>query len=139
MPSSDTTTRVVSPTAFDETELAERIALFALVHRHPRVSKVLEGLAAPAADAAKKFVAQAITWPSSKRQGRAALEFGNRADERERLAQVMAEAPGVMRLAMWAQMTPQQQARFPKLANQQFRHLPGRDALAARLIREATR
>ena len=138
MKDADTTTRVVAPPG-DDTELAERIALFALVQRHPRASKVLEGLTGPAAVAATKFVASALTWPSSKRQGRATLEFGNRGDHHERLTQLVAEAPPPLRLALFAQMTPQQQARFPHLGGQELRQVPGRNALAARLVREATR
>ncbi len=134
-----TTTRVVNPGAFGETELAERIALFAVVNRHPRASKVLDGLVAPASAAARKLVAQALVWPSSKRQARATLEFGPRADQHDRLARLMGEAAPVLRLAMYAQMTPQQQVRFANLANQEFRQLPGRNAFAARLVREATR
>ena len=135
----DTTTRVVAPTGHEETELAERIALFAVVHRHPRASKVLEGLTKASAEAALKLVATAIAWPSSKRQGRATLEFGNRGDHTERLSGLMAEAPPPLRLALFAQLTPQQQARFPNLAGNESRHLPGRSAFAARLVREATR
>lgn len=134
-----TTTRVVHPAALDDTGLAERIALFAVVNRHPRASKVLDGLIAPASAAARKLVAQALVWPSSKRQARATLEFGPRADQHDRLARLVAEAPPLLRLAMYAQMTPQQQARFPAFANQEFRQLPGRNAFAARLVREATR
>ena len=135
----DTTTRVVRPPDFEQTELAERIALFAIVNRHPRASKVLEGMVKPAAEAATKLLGIAMTWPSGKRQGRATLEFGNRPDQHERLARLMAEAAPALKLAMCAQMSPQQQARFPHLAHHEFRQVPGRNAFAARLVREATR
>ena len=51
----------------------------------------------------------------------------------------MSEAHPLLKLAMWAQMSPQQQARFPQLANRAFRQLPGRNTFAARLVREASR
>lgn len=135
----DTTTRVVRPPDFEDTELAERIALFAIINRHPRASKVLEGLVKPAAEAAARLLGIAMAWPSSKRQGRATLEFGNRPDQHERLSRLIAEAAPALKLALCAQMSPHQQARFPHLANQEFRQVPGRNAFAARLVREATR
>ena len=135
----DTTTRVVAPPGTAEVELAERIALFAIVNRHPRASKVLEGLTQAAAGAATTLVQTAMSWPSGKRQGRAAVEFGYRPDQHERLAHLMAEASPALKVALCAQMSAAQQARFPHLANQRPRQLAGREAFAGRLVREATR
>jgi hypothetical protein len=120
-------------------ELAGRIALFAVVSKNDRAAAVLEGLSRAQCAAAQKVLAEAATWSSATRQARVTLEFGSRGDQHERLASIVSEAPPLLRLAMCAQMSPQQQARFPKLANIEFRRLPGRDAFAARLVREASR
>lgn len=138
MPAGDTTTRVMQA-PIDDVELAERIALFAVVTRHPRAVSVLEGLVKPAAAAARKLVDGAAAWPSGKRQARASLEFGPRTDQYERLARTIGEAHPLLRLAMGAQLSPQQQARFPHLVKREHELLAGRDTFAARLIREATR
>ena len=138
MPDGDTTTRVMQAPV-DDFDLAERIALFAVVTRHPRATAVLDGLVKPAADAAKKLIEGAAAWPSGKRQARATLEFGPRSDQHERLARIIGQAQPLLRLAMGAQLSPQHQARFPHLLNRDLEKLPGRDAFAARLVREATR
>lgn len=135
----DTNTRVVRQDDLAHVELAERIALFAVVTRHARAASVLEGLVKPSAQAARRLLDSASEWSSSKRQARATLEFGHRGDQHERLARVMADAHPLLRLAMCAQMTPQQQARFSHLVNKEFRQLPARNAFAARLVREASR
>jgi hypothetical protein len=135
----DTDTRIVRPHELAANVLAERIALFALVSRHPRALAVLEGLSRPAASAGTKLLDSAAGWSSSKRQARATLEFGHRGDQHERLAELLTGAYHDLKLAMFAQMTPQQQARFPKLLGLQGRALPARTAFAARLVREACR
>ncbi|MBL8953416.1 MAG: hypothetical protein JNK82_21760 [Myxococcaceae bacterium] len=119
--------------------LAQRIAMFAVVTGHARAATVIDGLSKDCAAAAKKLFAEISTWPSGKRQGRVSLEFGQRADHLERLGRAMAAAHPALRLAMFAQMTPQQQARYPRLAHVEFRQVPGRNTFAARLVREASR
>jgi hypothetical protein len=131
-------TRVVKVDVEGE-ELARRIALFALVSKHPRAEAVLAGLGPERSAVALKLLKTATAWPSPKRQARVTLEFGNRADQHERLAAIFAEAPPALRQAMCAHMSPQQQARFPRLASKGLRPAPGRSAFAARLVREATR
>jgi hypothetical protein len=139
MHGADSDTRIVRQQDLEPTLFAERIALFALVNRHPRAASVLSGLAGVAGSAAKRLLETAAAWPSSKRQARATLEFGHRGDQHERLGKLVLEAHPLLRLAMCAQMTPQQQSRFPQLANREFRQLPARNAFAARLVREASR
>jgi hypothetical protein len=139
MPESITHTRVVRQCELDGEELAERIALFAVVTRSARAATVLDGLVAASAKAGKKLLEKMATWPSGKRQARVTLEFGLRGDQHQRLAALVAEAQPVLRLALCAQMTPHQQARFPNLLKHEFRQVPGRNTFAGRLVREATR
>lgn len=134
----DTRTRVMRP-HHPEVELAERIALFAVINRYGRAGAVLEGLAGSGAAAAKRLTEAATAWSSAKRQARATLEFGQRGDQHERLAALINEAPPLLRQAMHGQMTPHQQARFAHLARRDARPSPARTAFAARLVREACR
>jgi len=139
MPPAPPTRRIVQRDEREAGALAERIVMFAVVTRRPRAANVVEGLSKPAAASAKKMLETIASWPSGMRQARVSLDFGLRGDQAERLASVMAEAHPALRLAMYAYMSPQQQARYPRLAAVEFRQIPGRNAWAARLVREATR
>ena len=77
-------TRVMRLSELAPTELAERIALFAVVSRHPRASLVLAGLSASLAPVAQRLLDAAAGWSSSKRQARDALEFGHSGDQQGR-------------------------------------------------------
>jgi hypothetical protein len=121
-------------------ELAERIALFAVVMNAKQPAAMLEGLAELTRDEALEMLNDAKAWPSSTRQARVSVEFGTRPDQHERLAALVAEASPALRRALYAHMSPQQQARFPHLALKAGTHPPpGMVRLAARLVREATR
>ncbi len=133
-----THTRLVAPET-PGSALAERIAMFAVVTAHPRAASIVEGLVAPSAGAARRLLETFASWPSAKRQARISLEFGQRGDHAERLADIMAEAHADLRAALCAQMNRQQRARYPRLTELGARKIPGRDAFAARLVREASR
>lgn len=138
-PAPDNETRLVRRTDDALVEFAERVALFGVVMKHVRIDAVLEGLTKGAAEAARHLVKDSASWPVAKRHARVSLDFGNRADQHDRLQALILESPPLMRLAIAAHMTPQQQARFPHLVGKDYRSLPAREAFAARLVREATR
>jgi hypothetical protein len=121
-------------------ELAERVALFAVVMDAKQPPALLEGLAELTRDEAVKMLNDAKAWTSSTRQARVSVEFGTRPDQHDRLAEVVAEAAPALRRALYAHMSPQQRARFPHLALKGPADPPaGMVRLAARLVREATR
>jgi hypothetical protein len=124
-------TRLIRKPAVDDA-LAMRIALFAVMLRHPRAESVLNGLSLPLRECAKNVLAD-----TANRHARITFELGHRHDQNDRVAQVVAEAPPPLRKALWLHMTPAQQARFPHLAGGSA--TPAMCAFAERLIHEATR
>jgi hypothetical protein len=132
-----TPTRIVRQQGGD-TQLATRIALFAVVMNAKAPPSLLEGLSVLHRADAEKALKAAKEWPSSQRQARLALEFGARGDQLERLQALVGEASSELRRALYVHMTPQQQARFAHLASKGT-CTPAMESLAARLVREAAR
>lgn len=117
---------------------AERVALYVCARNRARADELLEGLAPQPLAQATAFAQQVLSWDSATRQARLSREFGARPDALEQLHALVLEAPPALRLAIAQQL--------PASARSHFAHLratqpiaPCLAALAARLVREATR
>lgn len=136
--SEQTPTRLLRPPGAEAADLARRVALFVLVMSARRPGALLEGFADLCRDDAEEVLREAKDWTSAERQARISVEFGARADQHELLADLVCEATPELRRALYAHMSPPQQARFPHLRSSQA-STPAMESLAARLVREATR
>lgn len=114
----------------------EQTTLFVVAIKKQQATELLEGFASGPRQRARLFADQLSALDSPTRQARLACEFGIREGGRERVNKLLAEASHSMRAAMvgllpasWrpANVTPVQTCAPVMLA------------LAARLIREATR
>lgn len=122
------------------TGFPERVALFiGAVHR-PRADELFAGLADAAQGRAKAFVARMQQWDSGLRQARLSHEFGLKPDAAERLKALVVRCDGALRVAVVAALPPALRLQFPQLSTKATHELaPATRALAARLVREASR
>ncbi|MBJ6759240.1 hypothetical protein JGU66_00605 [Myxococcaceae bacterium JPH2] len=106
-----------------------------------RALELLDGLVAADAEQARGLLAEVATLQSARRQARVAMAFGEREDAAERLRAVMASASGPLRKALYRALPPYHRSLFPGqvLEGTAQEGASGMEALAARLIREATR
>lgn len=121
---------------------AERLALFVTGVDRQRADELLAGLTSANHRHATSVAKEASGWDSATRQGRMAVAFGNHPRAADRLRQLMAEASPSLQLAVFRRLVPWQQSLFPKLAaviRPSRPVAPAMEALADRLIREATR
>ncbi len=131
-------TRVVRLPDSQATELAHRVALFAVVMGLRSPEKVLSGFGELIREDAQRMLMVVTTWSSATRQARVSLEFGTRSDQVERMQELLVEASPTMRRALWAQMPASLQLRFPHLASTS-KPAPAMESLAARMVCEVTR
>jgi hypothetical protein len=119
----------------------ERIALVCLVLARERAAALLEGLEESEARRAREHLARFTRLSSAQRQARVAVEFGERPDAAVRLRGVMAEAPEALRREIFRRLPPYHRSLFPERGVEppEAAVTPGMEALAERLIREATR
>jgi hypothetical protein len=131
-------TRVVRVPDSQATELAQRVALFAVVMGLRAPEKVLAGFGELVREDAQRMLMVVTTWSSATRQARVSLEFGKRSDQVERMQELLTESSPMMRRALWAQMPGPLQLRFPHLASAS-KPSPAMESLAARMVCEVTR
>jgi hypothetical protein len=121
---------------------AERLALFVSGVDRDRVDELLAGLTGTTQKQAIAFAQEAIGWDSATRQGRMAVVFGGHPNATDRLKLLVSDASPMLRLAVFRRLAPWQKSLFPKLELELASvapPAPAMDALAERLIREATR
>ncbi|RJS25751.1 hypothetical protein DRW03_04535 [Corallococcus sp. H22C18031201] len=119
----------------------ERCVLVIHVLGRERAWELLDGLVAAEAERARGLLTEVAQLPSARRQARLSLAFGEREGAADRLRAVMASASGCLRKALYRALPPYHRSLFPGQALEASSpgDAPGMEALAARLIREATR
>ena len=133
--------RPASPPAVATDGFAERLALFVTGVARSNTDELLAGLAGPVRKRATRFALEALKWDSATRQGRMAVTFGNNPRASQRLKELIADASPALQAAVFRRLAPWQQSLFPRLKDGLASPAPAdaMDALAERLIREATR
>ena len=117
----------------------ERVTLFVCAMHKADADELLSGFAAGPRKQAAAFAQQILGLDSSTRQARLTREFGARADALDRMRALIVEAPLPLRAAIVELLPPAQRALFPQLLALPLTASPAMTALAARLLREATR
>lgn len=121
------------------TGLAERVALFVgSIHRQ-RAEELLQGFALPPRARAVAFLQDMKQWDSAQRQARLAHEFGLRQDADERTRELVEQTEGQLRAALVASLPPSVRRQFPQHDGDADAFPLAVRALAARLVREASR
>lgn len=117
----------------------ERVALFiGAVHRQ-RAEELLEGFAPTPRERSVAFVQNMKKWDSAQRQARLAHEFGVRQDAGERIQDLVVRTSGDLRSAVVASLPPAVRAQFPQFKGGADTFPVAVRALAARLVKEASR
>lgn len=117
----------------------ERVALFvAAIHRQ-RADELLSGFASVPQVRANGFAHEMKQWDSARRQARLAHEFGVRHDAGERIQQLVVRTTGDLRAAIVASLPPVVRAQFPQFVGGVEGFPVAVRALAARLVKEASR
>lgn len=119
-----------------ETGFVERTTMFVVAMKKEVGGDLLDGFADHPRQCAQRFAQHLSALDSPTRQARLALEFGVREGGRERVNKLLSEASPAMRAAIVA-LLPQSWRPTNLTATDQ--RSPVMLALAARLIREATR
>lgn len=118
---------------------AERVALFVgSIHRQ-RADELFAGFTPEPRERAVTFVRDMKQWDSAQRQARLAHEFGVRHDAGERIQQLVVRAGGELRSAIVASLPPSVRTQFPQFKGGAETFPTGVRALAARLVKEASR
>ncbi|QSQ13643.1 hypothetical protein [Myxococcus landrumensis] len=119
----------------------DRCALVTWILARERAEELLEGLGTVAMKRAKAHLRHIVMLPSPRRQAKVATEFGERADAGARLKDLMAEVPEALRKEIFRNLPPYHRSLFPGRRVEPSDPLapPLLSALAARLVREATR
>ena len=78
-------------------------------------------------------------WDSARRQARLAHEFGVRHDAGERLQQLVVRTSGDLRAAIVASLPPAVRSQFPQFKGGSETFSTAVRAVAARLVKEASR
>jgi hypothetical protein len=119
--------------------LPERVALFVAAIHKDRAAELLAGFSKPSQERASAFAQDMKQWDSARRQARLAHEFGVRPDAGERLQQLVVKTRGELRAAIVASLPPVVRAQFPQFAEGAGGFPVAVRALAARLVKEASR
>ena len=117
----------------------ERVALFVAAIHRDRADALLAGFATSPEQRAKVFADDMKQWDSARRQARLAHEFGVRQDAGERIQQLIVRTDGDLRAAIVASLPPSVRAQFPQFVGGAASFPVGVRALAARLVKEASR
>ena len=118
---------------------AERVALFVGAIHRQRADELLSGFAPPHRERAVAFVGEMKQWDSARRQARLAHEFGVRQDAGERIQQLVVRTSGELRAAIVASLPPAVRSQFPQFKGGAETFPLAVRALAARLVKEASR
>ena len=119
--------------------LPERVALFVGAIHRQRADELLAGFAPPHRERALAFVQDMKQWDSARRQARLAHEFGVRPDAPERIQALVVSTSGDLRAAIVASLPPATRAQFLQFAGPVEAFPLAVRALAARLVKEASR
>ncbi|MBL8913131.1 MAG: hypothetical protein JNM17_20715 [Archangium sp.] len=117
----------------------ERLSLFVTALHKQQTDELFVGLAAPLEKRAFAFAADMKQWDSARRQARLAHEFGVRPDAAERLKRLVLSVDGVLRGAVVASLPPAVRREFPQFQGGVESFPEAVRAVAARLVREASR
>ena len=117
----------------------ERVALFVAAIHRDRADELLAGFASSPEHRAQAFAHDMKQWDSARRQARLSHEFGVRPDAGERIQQLIVRTDGDLRAAIVASLPPAVRAQFPQFAGSAASFPVGVQALAARLVKEASR
>ena len=110
----------------------------AAIHKD-RADELLAGFSRPSQERASAFAQDMKQWDSARRQARLAHEFGVRPDAAERLEQLVVKTSGALRAAILASLPPAVRAQFPQFGEAASGFPAVVHALAARLVKEASR
>lgn len=127
------------PQAPKEMGFPERVALFVGALHRQQADALFEGFSSEAQQRAIAFAAEMKQWDSARRQGRLAHEFGVSRDAGERLQQLVVMTGGELRAAIVASLPPAVRAQFPQFTGGAETFPVAVRALAARLVKEASR
>lgn len=119
--------------------LPERVGLFVGAIHRERADELLAGFAPPLQARALVFVQDMKQWDSARRQARLAHEFGVRQDAGERIQALVVRTSGDLRAAIVASLPPVVRAQFPQFKGGAETFPIAVRALAARLVKEASR
>ncbi|MBM4781609.1 MAG: hypothetical protein GQE15_28365 [Archangiaceae bacterium] len=119
-----------------ESGFVERTTMFVVAMKKEDGDALLEGFASEPRQRARVFAQQLAALDSPTRQARLALEFGVREGGRERVNKLMGEVSPALRAAIIGLLPQTWRPATPTLRNPPS---PVMLAIAARLIREATR
>ncbi|MFZ5441476.1 MAG: hypothetical protein ACOZQL_15830 [Myxococcota bacterium] len=117
----------------------ERVSLFVTALHKQRATELFEGLAAPLAKRARAFNEVMGQWDSARRQARLAHEFGVRPDAGEQVQQLVVRTNGELRAAIVASLPPAIRRQFPQFQGGVESFPMVVRAVAARLVKEASR
>ena len=117
----------------------ERVALFVAAIHRPRAEELLGGFSAAPQERASAFAEDMKQWDSARRQARLAHEFGVRQDAGERIQQLVVRTSGELRGAIVASLPPAVRSQIPQFAGGAETFPVAVRALAARLVKEASR
>jgi hypothetical protein len=131
--------RVATKDPARDAGFVEQTTLFVVAIKKTDALALLDGFADAARQRARVFAQQVADLDSSTRQARLALAFGARDDALARIRALLAEAPAGLKAAILAQLPPALRPSTAGLAPPRPSESPVLEALAARLIREATR
>ena len=117
----------------------ERLALFVTALHKQQTDELFVCLAGPVEKRAFAFAAEMKQWDSARRQARLAHEFGVRPDATERLTRLVLSVDGVLRAAVVAALPATLRREFPQFQGAADSFPEAVRAVAARLVREASR
>lgn len=120
----------------------ERLALFVHSLDRANAAALLQMLHDRHAGRALAYLQRLESMPSAERQGNLAAQFGVRTDAPERLRELWAEAPVLLRADLYRALPPFLRTLFPGFkagAPSEGPEAALRRAFAERLVREATR
>lgn len=120
-----------------EMGLVERTTLFLVALKKDQALGLIDGFGEAARQRARVFAQQVSDLDSPTRQARLALEFGVRDGVRDRVGKLLAEAPPALRAALASLLPASLRPRDVPPPTEA--PSPALQALAARLIREASR
>ena len=119
--------------------LPERVALFVAAIHKARAEELLSGFNEGLQERARAFVDDMKAWDSGQRQARLAHEFGVRHDAGQRIQQLVVQTSGALRAAVVASLPPAVRQQFPQFAGGAETFPTALRAVAARLVKEASR